>query len=92
MGKSCFLCKKELGFFHRKLSPEELKRYGNAIPEKMTDDDVVCRDCYDSSLIDTVGQRPNGGKPIFIIVLLIAVAISLFLSIYLGEPNLFPFS
>ena len=84
--RRCFLCKKELKTDIIQ-NPKFLENEGRSIPEKMTDDDEVCDDCFGSLKIS---KRPNGNKRIFAIVLLIAMATLILLSIFLGEPNLFP--
>jgi len=47
MTEFCFKCKKELGKYTlQKYPPKNLEFEGKTIPQNMTDNDVVCHDCY----------------------------------------------
>lgn len=43
----CFLCKSELGRFAKKYPKSEL---GSSPPQGMTEDDIICGNCYDDGI------------------------------------------
>ena len=49
MAKFCFRCEKELGKFSLQVyPPKNLTFEGKTVPQDMTDNDIVCHDCYGS--------------------------------------------
>jgi hypothetical protein len=47
MTEFCFKCQKELGkFTFQKYPPKNLEFEGKTIPQNMTNNDVVCQNCY----------------------------------------------
>ncbi len=50
MGQECFICKKELGKLAMKLKISDLQYKKIPIPDGMTDEDRVCKKCYQNEI------------------------------------------
>lgn len=81
----CFLCKKEFGqFTFQKYRPTDLKYYQKHIPKNMTDDDVVCHDCYKS--LKFTEKHERDGKIMKYGLLIGFLAVMIYVSLVLGLP------
>jgi hypothetical protein len=47
MAKACYVCKKELGTFAVKWSYKSMLYNRTPLPDGMSEDDVVCKSCYE---------------------------------------------
>jgi len=45
VGKTCFLCKRDIGFFKSGASKKWIENYGGIPPEGMGDKSVLCHEC-----------------------------------------------